>query len=199
MTLAAITTQNTKTAILDSAEALILTQGYNGFSYMDISNEVGIRKASIHYHFPTKEDLGAAFVARYFDRFTQWRERVASLSVTQKLSAFLEMLKYVSDNAEKICPLGMLTAEYPTLPVAVQENLRRLLGEMDQWLVEVLAQGQAEGVLRTSPEAPIMAKVIINAMSASMKTARVFQDVHQLDQVFDALMELICLPKGQAS
>ena len=101
----------TKTTILDAAEALILTRGYNGFSYQDIAGIVGIRKASIHHHFATKEELGAAFVDRYIRRFKQWREDVAGLSVDQKLMAFFEMFKRVSDNAEKICPLGMLTAE----------------------------------------------------------------------------------------
>jgi len=185
--------KDTRESILDAAEALILTRGYNGFSYKDIADAVGIRKASIHHHFATKERLGAAFVDRYFDRFKRWCEHVGALSVDQKLSSFLEMFKRVSDNAERICPMGMLTAEYPTLPKSVQDSLRKLLGVMDQWLVQVLARGQAEGYLRPVPEAPVMAKVIINAMSASMKMARVFHDVDQLEQVFNALTSMICL------
>jgi TetR/AcrR family transcriptional regulator, transcriptional repressor for nem operon len=185
--------KDTRQSILDSAETLILTRGYNGFSYKDIADVVGIRKASIHYHFPSKETLGAAFVDGYFHRFVQWREQVDHLTVAQKLAAFLEMLQRVSNNAEKICPMGMLAAEYPTLPKSVQDSLRRLLGAMDQWLVQVMAQGQAEGYLRPEPEAPVMAKVMINAMSGSMKMARVFQDVDQLEQVFHALKSMICL------
>lgn len=192
-TMIARAAKDTRLAILDSAETLILTRGYNGFSYKDIADIVGIRKASIHHHFPTKEDLGAAFVDRYFDRFGQWRRQVADLSVARKLASFLEMFKQVSDNAEKICPMGMLTAEYPTLPRSVQDSLRKLLDEMDQWLVQVLSQGQAEGRLRPTPEAPVLAKVIFNAMSCSMKMARVFHDVDQLEQVFAALTDMIRL------
>jgi TetR/AcrR family transcriptional regulator, transcriptional repressor for nem operon len=188
-------TKDTRQSILDAAETLILTRGYNGFSYKDIAEVVGIRKASIHHHFPSKVDLGAAFVDGYFHRFEQWREGVNDLSVAQKLAALLEMFKRVSNNAEKICPMGMLTAEYPTLPSIVQDSLRRLLGAMDQWLVQVLVQGQAEGYLRPAPDAPVMAKVIINAMSGSMKMARVFQDVDRLEQVFSALKTMICLEK----
>jgi TetR/AcrR family transcriptional regulator, transcriptional repressor for nem operon len=190
---------DTKQFILDTAETLILTRGYNGFSYKDIADVVGIRKASIHHHFPSKEDLGTAFVARYFDRLEQWQKTVAPLSVSLKLASFLKMYQHVSDNAEKICPLGMLTAEYPTLPQSMQENLRHLLGELDQWLVQVVAQGQAEGYLRPVPEATILAKVIINAMSASLKMARVFHDIDQLGQVFDALMALIRIPGKSAT
>ena len=184
-------TRDTRQLILDSAETLILTRGYNGFSYKDIAGDVGIRKASIHHHFPSKADLGAAFVNRYVHRFRQWRERVNHLPVDQKLAAFLELFKHVSDNAEKICPMGMLTAEYPTLPKSIQESLRQLLDEMDRWLAAVLSQGQAEGYLRPEPEAQMLAKVIINAMSASMKTARVFHDMDQLENVFNTLIHLI--------
>ena len=133
--------KTTRESILDTAESLILTRGYNGFSYNDIAKVVGIRKASIHYHFPTKEVLGATFVDRYIDRFGNWRVQVADLSVPQKLASFLGIFKHVSDNAERICPMGMLTAEYPTLPLSVQDNLRRLYKAMDQWLTEVLTQG----------------------------------------------------------
>ena len=190
--------KNPRQSILNAAETLILTRGYNGFSYKDIADIVGIRKASIHHHFPTKEDLAAAFVDGYFRRFEQWREQVGRLTVTQKLDAFLEMFKRVSNNAERICPMGMLAAEYPTLPKSVQDSLRRLLGAMDQWLVQVMAQGQTEGYLRPEPHASVMAKVLINAMSGSMKIARVFQDVNQLEQVFQALMSMIRLKADSA-
>lgn len=183
--------KSTKESILDTAENLILTRGYNGFSYNDIAEVVGIRKASIHYHFPTKEVLGATFIERYIDRFKGWRNRVSGLTVGQKLASFFEMFKHVSDNAEQICPMGMLTAEYPTLPQSVQDNLRTLYEAMDQWLTEVISQGQAEGLLDTTPEAPVLAKVMLNAMSSSMKMARVFHDVDQLEQVFKALMAMI--------
>ena len=184
-------TKDTRQSILDAAESLILTRGYNGFSYKDIAEVVGIRKASIHHHFPSKEDLGAAFVEGYFHRFALWREQVADMAVAQKLAAFLEMFQRVSNNAEKICPMGMLTAEYPTLPRSVQDSLRELLAEMDQWLTQVLRQGQAQGYLRSDPEAQVLAKVMINALSCSMKMARVFQDMDQLEQVFHALMSMM--------
>ena len=190
---------DTKQSILDVAETLILTMGYNGFSYQDIAVRVGIRKASIHHHFPSKESLGAAFVDRYFSRFQMWKAHVSNFAVERKLAALLEMFKKVSDNAEKICPLGMLTAEYPTLPPSIQGALQRLLGDMDNWLVQVLAKGQADNIFVAEPQAPVMAKVIINAMSASMKTARVFHDIDQLEQVFNALVMMIRAPQASVA
>ena len=63
--------QRSETAeqILDLAETLIQTRGYSAFSYQDIADSLGIRKASIHYHFPSKSDLGVAVVDRYMSPF----------------------------------------------------------------------------------------------------------------------------------
>ena len=46
--------------ILDAAQALAQVRGYNGFSHADVSAELAITKASIHYHFPGKADLAEA-------------------------------------------------------------------------------------------------------------------------------------------
>ena len=58
----------THSLLLDLAETLIRKRGYDGFSYADIASDAGIRKASIHYHFPTKPDLGLAVLDRYKER-----------------------------------------------------------------------------------------------------------------------------------
>src|SRR5271168_5491364 len=57
------------TAILDVAERLAQTRGYNGFSYADIAAELGVTKASLHYHFPSKAELGRALIVRYHGLF----------------------------------------------------------------------------------------------------------------------------------
>jgi len=49
---------DTAERILDIAQDLIQRRGFNAFSYHDIAAPMGIRKASIHYHFPSKADLG---------------------------------------------------------------------------------------------------------------------------------------------
>ena len=72
----------TSDQILASARNFIVTGGYNGFSYADIAGEVGIRKASIHHHFPSKTDLGIAVVDRYIARFGTALAAIASESVT---------------------------------------------------------------------------------------------------------------------
>src|ERR1700722_3453147 len=53
------------TAILDVAEILVQTRGYNGFSYADVAAQLGVTKASLHYHFPSKAELGRTLIERY--------------------------------------------------------------------------------------------------------------------------------------
>ena len=57
-----------RSAILDVAERRIRAHGYNGFSFREIADEIGIKSASVHYHFPTKADLAAAVAKRYRER-----------------------------------------------------------------------------------------------------------------------------------
>ena len=68
----------TRTRILDSAERLVQTRGFNGFSYADIAGEVGITKASLHYHFATKAELGRTLVARYADAFEGALQKISA-------------------------------------------------------------------------------------------------------------------------
>src|SRR5947209_5357593 len=57
--------------ILDIAERLVQTRGFNNFSYADIAAELGITKASLHYHYPGKAELGEALITRYAERFSE--------------------------------------------------------------------------------------------------------------------------------
>src|ERR1700760_3906786 len=86
----ATTETGTRTRILDVAERLVQTRGFNGFSYADVANELGVTKASLHYHFPGKAELGEALIARYTDRFTTALGRLDAdrLAPGAKLTAY---------------------------------------------------------------------------------------------------------------
>ena len=62
---------DTRSVILDIAERLVQSRGYNGFSYADVASELGITKAALHYHFPGKAELGESLIIRYTERFLQ--------------------------------------------------------------------------------------------------------------------------------
>lgn len=162
-----------KIEILDCAQALIQKRGYNGFSYADISSAVGIRKASIHHHFPTKVDLVVAVVERYRENFNSCLLNINSQKHwMSKVRLYAELYQDVLTE-DKLCLCGMLASDMETLPDAVKNVVRDFLNDNAIWLVEVLASD--------NPKLPKqrlsnIAWQIINLLQGGIMMARLLQD-----------------------
>src|SRR5450755_4498567 len=102
-------------AVLDVAEQLAQMRGYNGFSYADIATQLGVTKASLHYHFPSKAELGRALVGRYRGVFGAELELIdrQSTDPREKLRKYVGLYESVLSN-DRMCLCGMLAAEYTT-------------------------------------------------------------------------------------
>src|SRR5436309_1957726 len=121
MSLHATSTPTRAEEILDVAERLVQTRGFNAFSYADIAAELGISKPALHYHYPTKEALGDALIARYSARFFQALDAIDAAEQTSaaRLHAYVALYRAVL-SANRMCLCGMLAAEYPTLPAGMR-------------------------------------------------------------------------------
>lgn len=163
----------TAAQILDVAERLAQTRGFNGFSYADIAAELGITKASLHYHFPSKAELGQALISRYARLFT-----AALAGIEQSVaSAPAQLERYVAIYADvlehgRICLCGMLAAEYTTLPAGMQEAIRGFFDLNEHWLSRVLEAGRKEGTLAFAGQSRDAARVITSALEGAMLLAR---------------------------
>ncbi|HEY2202352.1 MAG TPA: TetR/AcrR family transcriptional regulator, partial [Solirubrobacteraceae bacterium] len=137
---------HTRTRILDVAERLVQTRGFNGFSYADIAGEVGITKASLHYHFATKAELGGVLIARYSEVFALALQKIsASLAdAERRLRAYVQLYSDVLSD-ERLCLCGMVAAEYATLPARMQEAIRAFFELNEAWVAEQLELGVREG------------------------------------------------------
>src|SRR5688572_24297646 len=115
----------TKDRILDLAEQLAQTRGFNGFSYADISERLGITKASLHYHFRTKADMGRSLMERYRTNFTAALAAIDAtrVSAADKLEPYAKLYAQVL-HGERMCLCGMLAAEYSTLAPPIQDEVR---------------------------------------------------------------------------
>src|SRR5271166_5391358 len=112
-------------AILDAAERLAQTRGYNGFSYADVAAQLGVTKASLHYHFPSKAELGRALIERYHAGFVE-ALGIIDREVDEpcgKLERYVALYDAVMRN-DRMCLCGMLAAEHATLPQAMQLQLQ---------------------------------------------------------------------------
>ena len=137
------TRQRSETAeqILDLAETLIQTRGYSAFSYQDIADALGIRKASIHYHFPSKADLGVAVINRYIDRFDAALTEVAgdeSQSSMAMLELYVQPYLQFARAPDRVCLCGALAGEMLALPLNYEAQVRPRSGLAAKFGVTVL-------------------------------------------------------------
>jgi TetR/AcrR family transcriptional repressor of nem operon len=161
------------TAILDVAERLAQTLGYNGFSYADIAAQLGVTKASLHYHFPTKAELGRTLIERYRVLFGAALEEIDqhAKGPHEKLQQYVGLYNSVLTN-ERMCLCGMLAAEYATLPAPMQKGLKLFFDANERWLTAVLEQGLRAGTYRFGEPANERARVLLGALEGAMLVAR---------------------------
>ena len=130
------------TAILDVAEQLAQTRGYNGFSYADIAAQLSVTKASLHYHFRSKAELGRALIERYRIVFRAALEAIDRKTPDPqgRLAKYVGLYNSVLSN-KRMCLCGMLAAEYATLPAPMQEGLTLFFDENESWTPSLAVNG----------------------------------------------------------
>lgn len=173
-----------KGEILELADQLVKSVGYGAFSYADLSAKLGITKASIHHHFPRKEDLGEALCATYAGSMRakfEKAERAAGSAWSKLETYFLSGASLVEDHG-KTCPLSSLQGQINTLP----ETMKAKLKELDEielgFFARVLEAGRAKGELTFKGEPAAQAALMISAYKGSLAFARIhgcqfFKDV----------------------
>ena len=175
--------------ILDIAERLVQTRGFNGFSYADIAGPLRITKASLHYHFPAKAQLGKRLIERYERNF------LAALAAIDRTGADArqKLRRYAAIYAEvlrddRMCLCGMLAAEFSTLPKAMRENMKHFFDENERWLVAVLEQGRKTRQLTFTGTARDVARALVGSLEGAMMLARSYGETARFQVVADRLL-----------
>ncbi|MEB3280058.1 MAG: TetR/AcrR family transcriptional regulator [Lyngbya sp.] len=168
---------NTAEQILDVAQDLVQNRGYNAFSYADISEQVKIRKASIHYHFPSKDDLVRELVKRYREIFNRIRQQIEqkSDSPKQQLRLFANLYRE-GLSQDKLCLCGMLTSDWAVLPEAVREEIKQFFSENQTWLAGVLETGCQAGIFHCKTPYEMEAKRILATFQGAQLFSRLSED-----------------------
>lgn len=128
---------NTKTKILNLAASLTQERGFGGFSYLDLADKIGIKAASIHYYFKSKDDLAAALV-----EYTHDLHKLAFQSIDANFELPKERLEeiikhfqqYVVNN--QFCLCGMLVAELHSVSDRVGSYLDVYFQDFQNWLAK---------------------------------------------------------------
>ena len=171
--------------IVDCAQELIAAGGYNGFSYADISERVGITKATIHHYFPKKADLVTVLVQRY-----RGVAAAGLAALTEKVPSPAERLNAyatwwstcIGDGSVPICICAMLAAEVPALPADVAAEVRLYFVELAGWLEAAIAAGRADRSFDSELDPAIEAEAFMATVHGAMLSARVSGDPRLFDR-----------------
>lgn len=177
--------ENVKERLVDVAEALIQRRGYNGFSYRDIAAEVGIRAASIHYHFPTKADLGVEVAARYTDRFMSrlGAAETKTDDASRLLATYVAMFKEALEDDRRMCLCGILAAEIVALPEAVATAAKQFFEANLDWLTRNMPRSGEGGSPHTKSTRRTLAAHFLASLEGAMIVSKGLDDPKLFDRI----------------
>lgn len=184
------TRSKTAEEILDIAEMLIQTRGYSASSYQDISEVLGIRKASIHYHYPSKTDLGVAVIERYAERFEGALDAIAqdrSKSALDMLECYTQPYLEFGDTPDRVCLCGALAGEILALPVEMRRRVENFFEAHHKWLTRIVQRAVKSGECRLAEPPKKIASMIFGALQGALLVKRTTGDAAQLRDVVAVL------------
>ncbi|SER22849.1 TetR/AcrR family transcriptional regulator [Actinokineospora terrae] len=175
---------DTRGALLDHATRLVRTRGYSAFSYADLAAAVGIRKASVHHHFATKEELGVRLVARYTERF---QARLADIDQhatgpVDALERYAALYREGLSDGEA-CLCGVIAAEIAAVPPAVAAGVADFFRVNRTWLTTLIETGAHSGVLHPQRTPADHAATLLATLEGAIFVARAYDDVAAFDQI----------------
>lgn len=168
--------RDTRAEILHEAEALIRGRGYSGVSYADLADMVGIRKASIHHHFPTKADLAIALLADYDVRYDRALAaiRAETPDAIPRIRAYSQL--YMQGVEKGLgCLCAAFVAELNILPDDLRHELTAFFAKHVDWVETVLVEGRASGTIRATVEPRAYAKMIVATFEGALMMERALE------------------------
>jgi TetR/AcrR family transcriptional repressor of nem operon len=186
--------RDTRRELLDLAETLVRTRGYNGFSYRDLAERIGIKTARIHYHFPIKGDLGEALIENEREVFAR---NLAQLDAAEKdprrrLERFIQLFQATTIGCDnRMCLGAMLAVEQETVPDAVGQAVRRLFAANEDWLAKLLEEGRKKRQFRFKGSADAAARFLFSSLEGALLTARAFHDTGRFEATTRWILETL--------
>ena len=182
--------------ILDAAEAMIRNVGFNGFSTRDVASAVGIKSASVHYHFPTKADMGAAVTERYTDRFLNELGDPARFKhdAREVVAFYVNTFRNTLICDDKLCLCAVLGAEIGGLPLEVGGHTRVFFDRNLTWLETALGGSSKVSASETSA----FAVHILAALEGGMILSKALGKENVFESVATMLNKL-CAPAAAPS
>jgi TetR/AcrR family transcriptional regulator, transcriptional repressor for nem operon len=165
---------DTRDAILKTASHLVQSRGFSAFSFGHVADALDMKAPAVHYHFPSKTDLGLALVERYRDRYRRWIDEASDqgLPAAACLEGYFRIATRWCEDNHKVCPIGILSSEFHALPEPMQVPVAAMIEEVTGWLARILANGRRDGTLAFRGNAPDVANLVVCALQGGLQNSR---------------------------
>ena len=175
---------DTREQIMDRAGQLLMSRGFHGFSYRDISTHLGVKNAAVHYHFPAKADLALALVDEYRQTLRKSTAEFMAYGgqALPQLEGFFSFTSYQCTKGRCICPVGAFSVDYLDIPEEVQKAMADFMEETIKWLSRVLEVGREQNEFSFSGDPRAKALLILAGLQGARQMARI-DDMGILDDV----------------
>lgn len=152
--------KDVKTAIMDAAERRMQAGGFGGFSFREIASDVGIKSSSVHYYFPTKEDLAAAVVHRWTEYTSKAIDRELEKN-PDPVRVWTKAFRGTAMSKGRMCPCTVLGAASRDLPREVAKEVKGFFKMcLDKLVAESLSPARAIELLSTITGALVVANAL---------------------------------------
>ncbi|MEL7022210.1 MAG: TetR/AcrR family transcriptional regulator [Pseudomonadota bacterium] len=153
--------------IENAATDAIKKSGVRNVSFRTLAETVGVKSASVHYHFPTKSDLAVSVVDKYTLGFSEALDAIdrKHKSVSSRLMAFARIFEDTLANGE-LCLCGMMASEVDELDQQTKASLQRFFREAERWLVKTLESQPDEVVSPLPPNE--LAKILMSGLEGAI-------------------------------
>jgi TetR/AcrR family transcriptional repressor of nem operon len=167
--------------ILAAATKVAQAHGYGGLNFRDLAEDVGIRAASIYYHFPSKGDLAVAVAKRYWEDSAAFLETLLAESSdpVAALRRYPETFRWALENENRMCLCSFMASEYDDLPEPVRIEVQNFADVNVAWLSKVLSAAN----IVSSEESESRARAIFAAVTGAQLMARSRSDIALYDAV----------------
>lgn len=184
---------------MKAAEALMIERGYSAFSYADISAVVGIKKPSIHHHFPTKAALAAAVLRAHREKTIEGTEQLDRQieDPRKRLHAYVQYWEgCIRDRTVSFCVAALMAAELPSLPEEVQAEVHMHFKALGEWLERTLKAGVKTGAIKLQDSAAVEAQMLMAVVHGAMLSARATGECDVFKLVTGAALKRLATAKN---
>jgi TetR/AcrR family transcriptional repressor of nem operon len=183
---------NTRERILATARSVAQTRGYNGLSFRDLAQDVGIKAASVYHYFPTKAELGAAVAQRYWEDSAAALESLSAEAAdpVDALRRYPGTFRLALANDNRMCMCSYMAAEYDDLPESVQKEVQLFADVNVAWLSRMLTDASVVN----ADDAELRARAIFAAVAGAQLIARSRSDLSLYDTLIESYRAAGLLP-----